>query len=156
MKTKKINPELSIRAEFWQQIMEHARREYPLECCGILGGKKGEIQKVYPVKNARQSPLAYQADPEEQFRALQDIEASGWEIVAIYHSHPASAPYPSPRDVDQAFYPEALYLIVSLQDPKNPKFGVFSIQDGEIIEREIHIGSPNILGKTLPRFNNNN
>ena len=36
-------------------------------------------------------------------------------LFAIYHSHPAAPPIPSQTDRELAAYPDALYLIISLE-----------------------------------------
>ena len=108
-------PERLILAP-WQlaEIVAHARDEYPHEACGLLGGREGRVERVYALPNAEHSPVCYMADPEAQLRAMLEIEDRGWEIVAFYHSHPSSPAYPSPTDLEMAFYPEALSLIISL------------------------------------------
>ena len=58
----------------------------------------------------------YTIDPREQLRAFRDMEAKGEELVAIYHSHPITQPYPSPTDRAEAHYPDAFYVLVSLRD----------------------------------------
>ena len=57
-------------------------------------------------------------EPEEQLRVFQEIEKKGLEVSAIYHSHPHTAAFPSQRDVDNAFYPDSLILIISLMEKK--------------------------------------
>jgi len=49
----------------------------------------------------------------------------------------ASAAYPSPTDVRLAFWPEAYYVLVSLEDPAHPAVRAFRIQDGAVSEEEI-------------------
>jgi proteasome lid subunit RPN8/RPN11 len=66
---------------------------------------------VYPIDNILRSPVAYEMEPHAQVRAMTEIEAQGWEITAIYHSHPAGPPIPSLTDIAQAYYPDSLYLI---------------------------------------------
>lgn len=117
--------------------MEHARREYPLESCGILAGKKGKITKVYSMENIEKSSFSYLMDPEEQLRVFREIEKDGLELSAIYHSHPHSVAFPSPKDVAQAFYPDSLILIISLIDEKIPEICAFQIEDRNIQKRTI-------------------
>lgn len=116
------------------EIIRHARREYPNEACGLLAGRDGQVEKVYPMTNADHSPVSYRLDPEEQYHAMIDIEERGWEIVAIYHSHVASPAYPSPTDVEMAYYPDSLYLIISLANRERPALRAFHIVEGEIEE----------------------
>ena len=41
-------------------------------------------------------------------------------MIAIYHSHPDSIPFPSETDVNMAFYPEVSSIIISLKERDNP------------------------------------
>ena len=76
---------------------------------------------VIPVVNSAASPLRFEMDPQGQYNALKAIEDEGKEMLAIYHSHTKSAAYPSQTDVNQAVnWPDAIYLIVSLEDPESP------------------------------------
>jgi [CysO sulfur-carrier protein]-S-L-cysteine hydrolase len=125
-----------------ESIINHCRREYPNEACGILAGAAGRVEKVYPVRNARPSPVSYEMDPEEQFRVMKDIRDAGFAMVGIFHSHPASPAYPSGIDVEKAYwpetlfpnYPEAVYVIVSLMDRRHPVVKGFSIVEGTVNE----------------------
>ncbi|MBI5957058.1 MAG: M67 family metallopeptidase [Chloroflexi bacterium] len=118
-------------------IIVHAREACPNECCGLLVGSGGRIVKLYKLANAENSPLAYRLDPYEQLRIFQEMDNHGWELMAIYHSHVASPAYPSARDVELAYYPEAVYLVVSLTEPARPDVRAFRIKEGAIAEEKI-------------------
>jgi len=62
--------------------------------------------------------------------AFLAMEAQGEELVAIYHSHPQGPPHPSPTDIAQAYYPDTVQVIVSLQDRKRPLMRAFMIKNG--------------------------
>ena len=136
---KKDLPDLEISGDLLQRIIGHARREYPLEGCGILAGKNGKTTKFYPMTNAEKSSSCYLMEPEEQLRVLQEIEKEGLEVSAIFHSHPHTAAFPSQRDVDYAFYPDSLILIISLMEKKVPQIGAFQIEKGKIEKKAIKI-----------------
>ncbi len=78
-------------------------------------------------------------EPEEQLRVFQEIERKGLELSAIYHSHPHTAAFPSQRDVDQAFYPDSLILIISLKDKSAPEIGAFQIEEGRIERKAVRV-----------------
>jgi proteasome lid subunit RPN8/RPN11 len=87
----------------------------------------------------------YVMDPREQLRIMDDIEGSGEDLLAIYHSHTRSAAYPSRTDVELAFFPDTLYLIVSIADRDAPEIRAFRIRrgapDGEqIAEEAVEVG----------------
>ena len=121
------------------QIEAHARSEYPREACGLLGGRNGRVESVYPLPNAERSRTRYLAEPVAQLRAMLESEDRGCDIVAIYHSHPSSPPYPSDTDLEMACYPEALYLIISLTDQRRPALRAFSIQEGKSREVKVSV-----------------
>ncbi len=107
---------LRIDREQVNRVIAHCQREAPYEACGFLAGGRERVSQVYPVKNIEPTPVSYMMEPNEQLKALREIEEKGLELLAIYHSHPGSRPFPSAKDVSLAFYPEALYVIVSLLD----------------------------------------
>lgn len=124
---------LKIRAELLDQMLAHARAAAPLEACGLLGGLPGCALAVYPIANAAQSAVRYTADPQGLVEAFLDIEARGWDIVGIYHSHPAGPATPSSTDVAEAYYPDAVYIIISpARQP--PSLRAFRIVAGQVNE----------------------
>ena len=119
------------------EIFEHAKGSPSLEICGILAGKNGRVEKVYKMTNTSETPeLCYFMDSKEQFKIIKEIRGLGLELVGIYHSHPESQAYPSGKDVELAFYPEAAYIIISLQGGE-PVIRAFRIVEGEIKEETI-------------------
>jgi proteasome lid subunit RPN8/RPN11 len=136
---KKNLPDFEIPEDLLNKLIEHARQEYPLEGCGILAGKNGKITKIYPLENTQKSSSCYLMAPGEQLRVFQEIEEEGLELSAIYHSHPHSPAFPSQRDVDSAFYPDSLILIISLMEDTGPQIGAFQIEKGKIQEKEVKV-----------------
>lgn len=98
------------------EMLVHAVQEAPLECCGILAGKGRTVARIYEMRNADESRTSYLMNPEEQLRVFREMEEEGLDMVAIYHSHPNTIPFPSVRDVRLAWYPDVAYLIISLKD----------------------------------------
>jgi [CysO sulfur-carrier protein]-S-L-cysteine hydrolase len=131
---------LSLPPSFIDEMVAHAQEDAPNECCGIIAGSEGRAVKLYRAKNAEASPYRYNVEPRDLFRIYRECEANGWDFLAIYHSHTASEAYPSPTDVRLAFWPEAYYVLVSLQDAGNPAVRAFRILDGAISEEEIQPG----------------
>lgn len=77
----------------------------------MVAGKDNRSLKIFEISNSLQSPIRFRMDPQEQIEALLMIEDKGWDLLAIYHSHPAGPQHPSATDVNEAAYPEALNLI---------------------------------------------
>jgi proteasome lid subunit RPN8/RPN11 len=122
---------MRIAADLLDQLIAHAKAEAPNECCGMIASTGDEAIRVYPARNAAASSLRYEIDGLEQYRIQMEIEENGWELGAIYHSHTRSEPYPSQTDVNLAFYPESLYIIVGVADAE-PDVRAF-----RIVERNV-------------------
>jgi [CysO sulfur-carrier protein]-S-L-cysteine hydrolase len=128
---------MRISEDLVDEIVAHAREDVPNECCGMIGGSDGTATTVYRARNAEASPLRYSLDAQDQFRIMKEIEERGEELIGIYHSHTSSAAYPSQTDVNLATYPDAVYLIVSLENSDRPDIKGFWIRDGKIDESEL-------------------
>ena len=130
---------LRLERSHVDEIIAHARKDDPNECCGIIAGNDGRPTKLYRAVNAEASPYRYNVDPKDLLRIYRDIEDQGWDVLAIYHSHTHTEAYPSPTDVKLAAWPDAYYLIVSLADDANPVLRAFRIQDGEVAEEPLEV-----------------
>jgi proteasome lid subunit RPN8/RPN11 len=91
------------------------------------------------MKNADASPATYRLDGSEQLRVFDELDAQGWDLWAIYHSHTHSEAYPSETDRRLAFYPEARYILLSLADREHPVIRSFWITDNEVTEEELTV-----------------
>jgi [CysO sulfur-carrier protein]-S-L-cysteine hydrolase len=127
---------MRIRQELVDAMIAHAREEAPNECCGMLASRDGQAITLYPATNAAASPLRYEIDGAEQYRIQMEIYDADLELGAIYHSHTRTEPYPSQTDINLAFYPDALYLIVGLAG-EEPDVRAYSIRDGAVSEAEL-------------------
>jgi proteasome lid subunit RPN8/RPN11 len=117
-----------------QEMINHALRETPLECCGILAGKGRTVQRKYEMRNADESRTTYLINPKEQLEVFREMEKEGLDMVAIYHSHPHTIPFPSERDVRLAFYPDVAHVIISLKGGKTCVKGFRIGQEAIFIE----------------------
>lgn len=126
-----------INLEEYEKIVEQAKKEFPHECCGFLGGNKvGEdifIKKMVSITNIDHSSEHYSMDPKEQFQALKLIRNHGLQLVGNYHSHPYTPSRPSEEDKRLAFDPSILYGILSLE--KEPVFNLFKIDKEKKVEK---------------------
>jgi proteasome lid subunit RPN8/RPN11 len=137
---------VGLQAAVADAIVQHARREYPNEACGLVIGDRpaadgGTALRFVPTRNRAASPYRYEIDSEDLLRltiATDDADEVFWGIV---HSHVRSPAYPSPTDVGLAFYPDALYLLVSLAAPE-PTLAAFRIVDGTIHPVELVVPAP--------------
>lgn len=127
---------MNISRQLYQDIIAHAQAEAPNECCGMVAARDGEAVRVYRAKNAAASPLRYEIDGAEQYRIQMEIYDEGLDLGAIYHSHTRSEPYPSQTDVNLAFYPDAMYMIVGLGNG-DPQVCAYTIREGRVSEAEL-------------------
>ncbi len=117
-------------------IVAHARAEYPNEACGLLRGRNDRVLDILPARNVAADPRRdYQVDAQNLLRALR-WEDRGDELIAIYHSHPSSPAYPSAVDAANAFYPDSVYLILSLQRPDAPELRGFYLRPEALFQGE--------------------
>ena len=125
---------IQIEGKHLSEMVSHAREDAPREACGILAGTGHRVLRIYRARNAQHSPASYSLDPEEQYRIFTDIEDRGLELVGIYHSHPSSPAAPSDTDIEQAYYPEVSYVLISLADPDEPQVRAFRITEEGVAE----------------------
>ncbi|MGI8631968.1 MAG: Mov34/MPN/PAD-1 family protein [Solirubrobacterales bacterium] len=130
---------MKISRELVEEIIAHAREEAPNECCGMVGGEDGTAQTVYRATNAEASPLRYSISAQDLLRITNAIDDAGQQLTAIYHSHTRSPAWPSQTDVNLAFYPDAVYVIVSVVGDGEPEVRCFHIVDGQISEAQLAI-----------------
>ncbi|MEF8824704.1 MAG: M67 family metallopeptidase, partial [Desulfohalobiaceae bacterium] len=121
---------LAIRKQDLADVLRHVGSEAPIEGCGILGGREGQVLKVYRMNNIEQSPDRFFMDSAEMAETIQDLYKEDLDIVGMYHSHLRGPAYPSHLDVERAYYPDACYVIISLDDPDNPEIRGFRIREG--------------------------
>jgi proteasome lid subunit RPN8/RPN11 len=128
---------MRISRGLYEQIIEHARREAPDECCGMVAGRAADVVEVYPATNVEHSHLRFMIDPTEQLEIDRQMEAAGLELTAIYHSHTRTAPKPSETDIIYAkLWPGVLWVIVGLAD-EDPEVRTWRIDDGHAAEAEL-------------------
>jgi [CysO sulfur-carrier protein]-S-L-cysteine hydrolase len=148
---------LQLSRSDYEKIVAHGLSGKPLEICGLLVGKKnGEevvVHDVHEVDSLDKSELTYSMDGLKYMKVEADAAKRGLQIVGIYHTHPATVPYPSKTDVarahwedsDDLIFPGYSYLIVSLRDPQNPEPRSFYITGKrlpeDIVEETVAIGN---------------
>ena len=107
-------PTFQISPEALGAIVRRARQARPRECCDILVGTREAVVEAVQTRNLAREPTRFLIDPRGHIEARRDARRRGLKVVGFYHSHPQTAPYPSPRDLTEASYSDCLYLIVSV------------------------------------------
>jgi len=130
------------------ELIAQAEKDAPDETCGYLlgiitpstGGGRGEalVTENYPMENIDHSPEHFSFAPRDQFAALRYARSKGLKILANWHSHPASPSRPSEEDLRLANDPTIRYAILSLLGGE-PRLNSFSILNGEVVDKEIHL-----------------
>ena len=123
-----------------RQVIDHLASALPDEGCGLLavpaaGDGASEAVKFYPGTNADRSPARYTMEPAEVLAAFKEMRSQEWQLGAVVHSHPDSEARPSPTDLKEANYPDALMLIVSFAGP-TPEARAWSVS-GEGSEQQV-------------------
>lgn len=108
---------LNINGKEIKKICEHARKEYPNECCGILLGKKEkecvqEICRAGNAEDADRKKMHFRIDPLELCRIERKAGKENMEIIGFYHSHADHPAMPSKEDL-LSMFPGFFYLIIS-------------------------------------------
>jgi [CysO sulfur-carrier protein]-S-L-cysteine hydrolase len=129
---------MRISRRLLDEVIAHARADAPNECCGMIAARDGEAVAVHRATNAAASPLRYEIDGMEQYKIQTAIEDAGLDLGAIYHSHTRSDPYPSQTDINLAFYPDSLYVIVGLKG-EQADVRAYTIVDGQVSERALEV-----------------
>lgn len=109
---------IELKLADYLEMVRHARALAPIEDCGLLGGTVADgvktVEKVYYLTNTDHSEEHFSLDPKEQFAAVKEMRANGWQMLGNWHSHPASPSRPSEEDKRLAFDSKASYFILSL------------------------------------------
>lgn len=113
------------------EILTQAQHSPEQEICGLIAAKNGEANHCYPVSNHAPHPeCRYQMDPKGQIDAMRRMREAGEALIAIYHSHPHTPATPSTTDIEEASYPDAVYLIISLDTTGVLQMSAFQIAAG--------------------------
>jgi proteasome lid subunit RPN8/RPN11 len=128
-----------IASDLLQQIVAHALRDAPDECCGFVFLRGGVAEEVVPVENIAHSPFRFEVGPSDLLTLAEVGDEDGRSAI-IYHSHTRSAPRPSQTDVNfAANWPGVEWLIVGVADAE-PEVRNWRIDpDGTVTEVEVRV-----------------
>jgi proteasome lid subunit RPN8/RPN11 len=134
-----------LSAAMVEALVTHARAEYPNEMCGVIVGDRpaadgGRALRWEAARNRAASPLRYDIHPDDLYRLTVETDDADEVFWAIVHSHTHSPARPSLTDIGLAFYPDALYILVSLADPE-PALAAWRIVGGEVFPVELLVAA---------------
>jgi proteasome lid subunit RPN8/RPN11 len=140
---------LKIDQAAYDAIVAHAKREHPVEACGMVAGPAGSDrpERFIEMVNAAGSPTFYEYDSTDLLELYKEMDERDEEPVVIYHSHTATEAYPSVTDINLAGEPGAHYVLVSTREHGNNEgpveFRSYRIIDGEVTEESVEIVGTN-------------
>lgn len=135
---------VTLKKTEYEKILAHARKMFPEEACGLIGGVDHEdgtreIQKVYLLENIDHTNEHFSLDPREQLQAVKDMRANGLRPLGNWHSHPETPSRQSEEDKRLSFDSTASYMILSLMDDAHPVLHSFHFEKGVSSQEELEI-----------------
>ena len=131
---------MRITRDLLDAIVEHAVRDAPNECCGVIAVRAGTATAVHAAENLAASPFRFEIDGMSLMGLIDRFEEAGDDLGAIYHSHTRSEPFPSQTDVNfAALWPGVEWLIVGVSKDAAPVIRSYLIDDGVIAEAPIEV-----------------
>ena len=102
-------------------MREHAEREYPNQCCGLLlGWRRGHDKhtlRAQACRNAAAAPAeSFLVAPQELVQWQRYGREQQLEILGFYHSHPDEPANPSEQDVSLSCWTNCSYVVLSVED----------------------------------------
>jgi proteasome lid subunit RPN8/RPN11 len=132
-----VNKEFRIGHPLAAQLLAQARSQPNVECCGLVAGRLGVPEEIFPARNSLKSPTAYEIAPQELFSLFRVMRERGLDLAGIYHSHPTGDNSPSKTDIGLAYYPDIPYIIISPRHDAPRAIRAFQIAEGLVNELEI-------------------
>lgn len=131
---------ISLPRPLVNQLLAQAQQTPRLEICGLISAHHGQAVQVYPINNIADQPqMRYSMDPQQQIAAMKVMRENDETLFAIYHSHPSSPAQPSATDIAEAGYPDAVYLIISLNEQGVLDMRGFHLSHNQVDEVELSL-----------------
>lgn len=135
------NQDICLPRKLTNQLLHLAQLSPNTEVCGLVGADaNGMPVSCYPVANCAGTPdRRFLLEPAQQIAAMKQMREKQEYFFAIYHSHPNAPAEPSPTDIEEASYPDALHLIISLNTKGVLEMRGFKIADGSVEEYPLRL-----------------
>lgn len=131
---------VSLPRQLINRILQQSQRSPNREICGLIAAKNNSPTRCMAIANIAETPSRlFSMDPEQQIQAMRKMRESGEALYGIYHSHPHSPAIPSDLDLEQAGYPDALYLIISLSTKGVLEMRGYRLQERKAVEVQLDI-----------------
>lgn len=131
---------IEIGSALWDQLVAFGEAHSPEECCGVGIGPAGRVCEFLPVINVHEAPVTrYEISAADQLHIFQRADDRDWDVTLVFHTHPATEPYPSVTDISLAGWPDAVYAILGLGG-ETPLLRAYEIRDGNVTELAVQAG----------------
>ena len=131
---------LSLPRAMVDQVLAHARRDHPDECCGVISAADGRPTRLFEMSNAERSPTGFTFDSAEWLRVYRDLDDADEVPWVVYHSHTMTEAYPSRTDIRWSVNtPGASWLLVSTRDSSYDEVRSYRIENEQVTEEEIRL-----------------
>ena len=135
LRGKNVVVKVKIPPPVVAEMLAHAREEAPNECCGLLVGRRGVVDRAARARNLEAGPTRYLIDPHDHLEAMKGARAEGRHVIGAYHSHPSGPAVPSPSDIAEASGGlDFLYVIVA---PASESVEAYYFKNGEVIVADV-------------------
>ncbi len=129
-------PAIVLSAPLRARIVAIAERAYPDECCGLLVGRDDPdgriiVSRLVESRNMRTDRAHDRFEIDPQVRIAIEIELRGQaeRVVGHYHSHPDHPAQPSATDLELAFEPSLVWVIVGVADGRAGDVNAFRLDE---------------------------
>ena len=125
----KIEDKIVITATCYNEIINHGIMNYPYEVCGLLSGTNNKVLSVWKLENELKSDRRFYVGEKAVAKNLKSIANKNEMLLAIYHSHPTTAPLPSHYDISNHMDDNIIMVIITYKT-KTPKMKCYRISNG--------------------------
>jgi len=136
---------LQLTGEQLRLLKAEAKRNYPVEACALLFGKRDEeramVTKIVVAPNRLKSTVRFEMAPQLVYAAFEEADQEGLQFIGLFHSHPAPA---VPSSVDLKYmelWGDAIWLILSSTEDRA---AAFQLIDGKVREVTINLRPKNL------------
>lgn len=130
---------MKIKKSIITQMIEWMKENIPLEACGILIGKEGTVDEFIKMENIAKSEKFFEMDPTELMKVFDYVDDINKEVIAIFHSHPITEPYPSKTDLERNEIIDHLIFVISSLRTGTPEIKAYTIKNKNVQEIPITI-----------------
>lgn len=112
---------IRIEREAWAEMLAHAIKTYPNECCGAMLGRHDSgakcVSRAVALENVFLGPqnTRYAVNPQELIETEKLARRDGLDLIGIYHSHPDHDAYFSAEDLRNSC-PWYSFVVLSIRE----------------------------------------